>query len=209
MVFSSRERYVGMAVAAAVAVFALDRYLLSPYLASVEKLERDQQQVTADLEQDDLLFRRQRELRQVWSQMRTSGALVFDTSEAELQLATALSGWAEQTGVRVDEKRGEQPVREGDFYRIGYRFVGGGSTAAVSKFLWLVETSRLPIRVNDLTLNPRRENTDDVTIRMTVSTLSTLPTADATEAAGSLRASTNPAGAPNAPATRPTNGGQS
>ena len=184
MVFSKRERYVAIAVGAAVAIFALDRYLLSPYLSRLEKVRVDQQEATLTLDQQSKLFREQRQLRKVWSEMRSGGSLVSDSFQAEAQLMQALQTLADETGVKVSGRKAEQPVREGDFYRTGVQFGGTGSTASISKFLWRLETAPLPIRVSEMTLRSRQENTDNLTVNLNVSTLSILPSADTPDEGG-------------------------
>ena len=194
MVFSNRERYVGIAVAAAVAVFAIDRYLWTPYTERLAVAHQKLEEASLKEQQAALVVRQQKELKPVWAQMRSEGRLVPNESEAEGQLAASFTEWADESGVRLSGRRSEQPIKEGDFFRIGYQVSGTGSTAAVSRFLWHVETAKLPIRVNEMSLNARRENTDDLTVRLTVSTLSIVPTNET--------ADRPPAGA--APATNST-----
>jgi hypothetical protein len=46
----------------------------------------------------------------------------------------------------------------------------------VGMLLWAVETAAIPVRVDDLTIKPRaREGFDDLTIDLSVSTLSSIP----------------------------------
>lgn len=177
MVFSNRERYVAIAVAVAVAIFVLDRYLLTPYLARLEEVDARQQDATEELDKQIHVIRQQRQLRSVWSNIRSGGGLVADRSEAEARLLEALQQWADESGVKVGTRKPEQPVPDGEFLRTGVQFSGTGSTAAIAKFLWRLETAPLPIRVSEMTLRSRRENTDDLTVNLNVSTLSIVPSA--------------------------------
>ena len=178
MVFSKRERYVAIAVALAVGVFAVDRYLLTPYLTRLDEVGIKQLEATRQLEEQTRLFNRQAQLQDVWTAMRSGGALVPDASEAEAQLMNALQEWADESGVKVGTRKAEQPVPAGDFKRTGVQFSGRGSMASVSRFLWRLETAHLPIRVSELTLRANRENTDDLIVQLNVSTLSIVPGTD-------------------------------
>jgi hypothetical protein len=184
VVFSNRERYVAIAVAAAVAIFGADRYLLTPYMARLDKARTDQEVASLKLDSQTKTLRQQRELRKVWSDMRSRGSLVPDAFQAEAQLMQALQALADETGVKVSGRKAEQPVREGDFYRTGVQFGGTGSTASISKFLWRLETAPLPIRVSELTLRSRQPNTDELIVTLNVSTLSIVPSADTPDQAG-------------------------
>jgi hypothetical protein len=195
VVFSNRERYVGVAVAVAVAIFALDRYLLSPYLARLEAVDLEQQDATVQLDKQTAVFNDQRRLRKVWSDMRANNALVPDAWQAEAQLMQALQTWADEAGVKVGTRKPEQPVPEAGFVRTGVQFTGTGSTAAISKFLWRLETAPLPIRVSELTLRSRVENTDNLTVNLNVSTLSIVPTPETARQPAGGRAAA-PADAP-------------
>jgi hypothetical protein len=178
VVFSNRERYVAIAVGLAVLVFALDRYLLTPYLTRSDAANIQLQQVIKEQEDARRIYQRQSRLGGVWTDMRRTGGLVADASEAEAQLADALEEWFQESGMRSESRKPDRPIAEGEFYRIGFQVSGFGSTAQVGKFLHLLETAKVPVRINDIQLRSRRENTDDLSLRINLSTLCVMPSSE-------------------------------
>jgi hypothetical protein len=44
---------------------------------------------------------------------------------------------------------------------------------SIARLTWALETAQIPVRVNEMTITPRKEGTDDLQIQLSVSTLST------------------------------------
>ena len=63
------------------------------------------------------------------------------------------------------------------------------------KLLWSLETATIPVRVNDMQVTPRREGTDDLTIRLSVSALCMPPDAGAKPPPGAGDKPAAPSGA--------------
>jgi hypothetical protein len=62
---------------------------------------------------------------------------------------------------------------------------GTGNMRAVARFLYLAETTTLPLRIRELQIGSRKEGTDDLSVQLKLSTLYMgLESAEAPQAAG-------------------------
>ena len=71
----------------------------------------------------------------------------------------------------------EHVSQEKAFEVLSYDVTATGSTPAVAHLLWALETATIPLRLNEVQISSRPENTDNLTVRMNISTLS-LPEAN-------------------------------
>lgn len=179
MVLSSREKYIAIGTAAAVAILVLDQLALSPYLARRTAINTERAQVMEDLNKANDLFTRQRKLRNVWANIE-KGGLKVDSSAAESQALQAVLDWAQSAGVELAAIKPERSTQEKWFQVIRFHVTANGPMASISRLLWSLETAAIPVRVNDVQIIPRREGTDDLTVQLGVSTLCLLPDSDKT-----------------------------
>ncbi len=168
---SRRELYIAIGTAIALALLALDRLLLTPYLERRSTLAADRQQAVAQLSQAQSLFDRQRKLRPIWATIQKSG-LKADASAAESQAMHAILSWTQSAGVDLTTLKPERTTQEGPFQVSSFHVTATGPMAAVSRLLWAMETPDIPIRVNDVQISPRKEGADDLSVQLSVSTLS-------------------------------------
>jgi hypothetical protein len=185
MVLSKRERIIAVVAFAAVAVLVLDHYALSPLLDASARLDEERTAAEAELGKSTTLFHRQDVMAHKWKDMVTGG-LKSDPAEAEGQVLHALQGWADQARLSLASVKPERSMQGEELREITVQTSGTGSMDAVSRFLYLIDESQLPLRIKDLQLGARREGTDDLSLQVRVSTLylaqpAKAPAAPATE----------------------------
>jgi hypothetical protein len=197
VVLSKRERYIGFATAGVVALLVLDHFLISPLFARRTQVETDAQTMEIQSNQAKQLFASSPRMNVRWKEMVAAG-LKSDLTEAQSQAMQSLNTWAHDAGVTISSLQPDPVDRTSkkDLQQPSFRLSGAGSMRAVTRFLWSVQTARIPMRVITLDLSSRKEGTDDLTMNLTVSTLALSPQS-ATAVAGGP-------GAANAP--RPTAG---
>ncbi len=99
-----------------------------------------------------------------------SGGLKSDPGDAEQQLYDAVRDFARESGVNILTSDAPQRVPQKERTQIvRLRVSGKGTTAAFSKMLWKVETSPLPLKVDEFTLTG--QGNDDLTVSLVVSTI--------------------------------------
>lgn len=170
MVISKRERYIGIGVGAALALLMVDRYALTPYSERREALQREK----TDLELKSInakgAFNTQRSLQNDWKAIRSH--MKGDSSEAEGQARTALRECAEASGVTLGEVNADRPTTGQDGFRIvNLRVTVTGRMATVSRMLWQIETMPIPLRIASADIMSRGENSDDLKMDLTITTL--------------------------------------
>ena len=174
MILSKRERYMATFVLVAVAVLVLDRYALTPYLARRAQLTAAKLSILGELDGAQILFARKTQLSPKWEEMLNSG-LKTDAAAAESAVLNALRDWSQESGLALSTLKPERSIQRAELSELTFQAAGVGTMSAVSRFLWRVESSPLPVRVNDLQLGARREGTDDLTLQVRVSALCLAP----------------------------------
>jgi hypothetical protein len=170
MVLSKRERLIILATAIVVAMLVLDRYAVTPLLEAREVLEAQKQVLVADLARAGALLARKHQTQPKWKEM-LAGGLQSDPAEAESQILHAVRNWSMEAGLRLSSVKPERLPEKTALPEIAFQAVGTGSMSAVSRFLWRLETAKVPIRVKELQVGARKEGTDDLTLQVRLSTL--------------------------------------
>ena len=171
MARSRRENLLIFGVAAAVAVFALDRYVVTPYRDARDAIAADKSVAAEQLADASRLFHRERQLRKAWAEMQAAGVDAAP-SEAERRMLHAVRQWAQDAGIRNLSLRPERTNKDFGFVKVTVHATGSAQTAAVAKMLWAVESAAMPVRVDDVQMSPTKgEGVDDVQVTLTVSTL--------------------------------------
>lgn len=170
MAMSKRERMIAIGTGAAIALFAGDRYVVSPYFDARQTVAKEREQVTARSEDAQRTFNRQKRLNKEWEAM-VSGGLKSDAGDAEQQLYEAVRDFAREAGVTVLTSDPQRVARADRTQVVRLRVTGTGTTASFSKLLWRIETSALPLKVDEFTLTSRSQGNDDLAVSMAVSTI--------------------------------------
>jgi Tfp pilus assembly protein PilO len=170
MILSRRERLIIVVAATALAAAGLYYYVLTPLLDYRDALETQKQKALAELQRDTALLNHKREADPKWREMIAAG-LKRDPAEAESQILHAVQDWSKETGLRLTSLKPERLPDKKSLQEISFQAVGTGSMNAVSRFLWRIETAKVPLRVKELQLGARKEGTDDLTLQLRLSTL--------------------------------------
>ena len=170
MALSKREKYIAVGTGLAVAVLAVQTLVVSPYVARSTALDHDIDDLTKQKHEMEDTFSRQRRLRPVWADLK-KGGLSADLSATDSQTANALYYWAQSAGVATESLQPDRSSTENQFLVSGFRFTGTGRTPAVAQLLWDIETANIPVRLTEVQVAPHKEGTDDLTVQLSISTL--------------------------------------
>jgi hypothetical protein len=178
MSLSTRERYMAVAVSAAIGVWAFDRAALSPYLARRDELARKQGDVATQLSKARKVIADRDAMRQEWDRLGAAGPRA-DPSEAERLMMHAIQQWAQECGVGGLSLKSERANEPHGFIRVTVHATGTGAMPAVAALLWRVESATtMPVRVGDLQVSPVKEGAGDLQLQWDVSTLAASPEAE-------------------------------
>jgi hypothetical protein len=176
MNFSKREKIILLLVGLAVLVFAGDRYVLTPFMQQRDDLATQLATDAEKMRKAHQLFDANRNAVAKWNLMLTSG-LKADASSAESQMLHSLQNWAQESGMHPPSVKPERSEQDKQFRKIVFRATGEGSMDSIAQFLYRIQTSTIPARVTDIQLAAKKENTDDLTVTIGVSTLFLAPEA--------------------------------
>jgi len=170
MILSKRERLIIAATLIVVGAAVLYNYVVTPLLDRLDALEAEKQRMLGKMDWARDLLDRQHRLGPKWKEMTAAG-LKRDPAEAESQILHAVRDWSTEAGLRLTSLKPERLPEKKTLQEISFQAVGTGSMNAVARFLWRIETAKVPIRVKELQLGCRKEGTDDLTLQLRLSTL--------------------------------------
>jgi hypothetical protein len=170
MAMTKRERYIGIVTLAVVGILVLDRIIVTPLMD--QKTDLDAKLVSArdDLSSANRLFATSRRLDREW---RTAAghSLKNNESEAESQILNSIGEWVQYSGISMSATKRERTEKDKEFVKISYRATATGSMRQVGEFLWKIQTATIPVRITDISINSRKDGTDDLAVQMGIATV--------------------------------------
>ncbi|MCX5684563.1 MAG: hypothetical protein NT049_12865 [Planctomycetota bacterium] len=174
MFLSKRERFIIIAAVIVVSLLALDRYVVTPLMECCDREAARKESLLVEMQRGRDLLDRKREIAPKWREMIATG-LKRDPTEAESQILHAVGDWAKDAGLKLASVKPERMPDKRNLQEISFHAAGTGSMFAVSRFLWRLETSKVPIRVKEMQIGARKEGTDDLSLQLRLSTLYQAP----------------------------------
>jgi hypothetical protein len=179
---NERERKIAMVVVAALVAMLLYYFVYEPYASARADLLSGISDVQDKLDHATSVFSRQRRLAKVWTELQ-AGGLNVDPARAGHQTLAALDTWAKNSGFTLVTYKPDRTTQEGTFDVVSLSASGTGQMPQVARMLADIETAGIPLRVNDLTITPQKEGTDELQVRFGLSALCQ-PPADSTAKPG-------------------------
>src|SRR4051812_21991345 len=176
MILSKRERYIVIGTVVVVGVLALDRLFLTPLIERRQETNANILLESERAEKATAMVSNRSRVSRKWNELSGS-SLKIDGANAESQIIRAVNDWAQDAGLNVSSVKPERAEKEKikdketQFMKITFRANATGNMAAVSRFLYRLQTSKVPIRVTDLSINTRRDGVDDLSLDLGISTI--------------------------------------
>ena len=191
MVFTKRERISALAALLGIALFLGDQFVLEPYLSYRKDLQKKLAQADLNLDRAQQFVKNQPRVAKDWRDLQAAG-LKDNASDAESEMLDYLTRWGGGTGLTLTSSRQDRPLPEKDktFQEIVFRASANGSMSAIAQMLSRIETSKLPVRVTQVSISPRKEATDDLSVQITLSILCLAPAPEAGNSARTPRGET-------------------
>lgn len=174
MNLSRREKIIGLVTGIVLGALVLDQLVVSPLLERLDNAVTMIQQHQEDLQKAESTFTSDLAARKRWKQMVGNG-FKTDASAAEGQLLDRVRDAAQRSGISVQSFKPERSEKVSGFYRITIRVTATGNTSQAARFLYLLQTSTIPLKVMDLQISSRKDGTDDLAIQMGVATIFDVP----------------------------------
>ena len=177
MVLSQREKYIAIGLGAALGLLVLDRLFFTPLSDWDVKLLDDRSSADAAVAKESRLFNRQHALMKVWREINTP-ALKSEPAEAQSQLQNALVTWAQESGLQPTGFHPEVLAEKNGFVESVIQAGFKGTTSTLADFLWRVESSQIPVRIDEMQISSHTEGVDELQVQMKISTISKVPDAN-------------------------------
>ncbi len=150
MVLSKRERIILIGTVLVVGLFVADKAIYAPVQAKLGAMDIERAELLREVNEAKSLFEQQRKLRPAWQQMLDEG--FRNDTEAESRVFRALGDWSYEADLDVTSTKPDRMTGEKGLKEMIFVLAGEGTLQAVAHFLWLVETSPLPIKIKQVTL---------------------------------------------------------
>jgi hypothetical protein len=170
MALSTRERTVTLVVLFACAAFVVDSVVIAPYLTARHTLADRKQKQQLELDKAHRILDAEKRLRRKLALL--SGRIKPDPAAAEAQLLHLLSDFQQQAGVANASFQRVRTAEDHGYTHLTYHVSATGSMASLAMLLYRIETSAIPLRVDDVQVAPRHDPGDELIVQLNLSTLS-------------------------------------
>lgn len=152
-----RRRILLVVAACCIGVLVLDALVLRPLFAAWDDQSGRIAQAAQDIERGTALVEREEAIRTRWQGMKDA-SLPKDTGKAESMVLEAIAEWSSRSGLDIAGIRPRWVAMRGVGDRMEVRLTAEGSMAAVARFLYELETSALPISLEDTQIRARDDD---------------------------------------------------
>ena len=159
-----RERLLIIAALVCIAAFAGDRFIVGPLVgawkARNERIASLEQMVATG----EQLLERREAITQRWDEMRAR-SLPADAADAENRVLNAVGDWAIASRLNVVALKPRQLLDNAQvFSGLEVRVSANGTLESVARFLYELERSPLPLRVENVEIRARDNNGADLSL---------------------------------------------
>ena len=170
-----RQRLLAGLAIAFVALFALDRLIITPLTEGWKNRSTALAQLRKSIEQGTLLVQRESSTRGRWNEIRRS-TLPVNASQAEKELLAAFEKWSADSRVSISSIRPQWKKGATDDYSVlECRVDAAGSLPVLAKFLYSVESSPIAVRTESVEFTARDNNGDQIALGLLISAVRLAP----------------------------------
>jgi len=171
MMLTKREQKIGVVTVAVIIILALDRFLLTPYLETRERLDSEKQKLIAELRKSRAVLAEWKEMPPLWEEI-PDGETETGAAGREGDALSAIRSWSEESRMTLSLLKPEGKEKKGKLAENIFQVVGTGTMSSVSMFLWKVENASRPsLKIKDMQLAARKEGVDDLTLQVRIGEL--------------------------------------
>ena len=158
-----QKKFLSLAAAVCVGVFLADKIVLSPLIgiwrARSEQITIIQRQV----QQGEQLIEREHTLRTRWKEMEDR-SLPRDPSVTESDVLRSVDQWAQESRVSFTSIKPQWSQSEDGVSLFECRTEATGRIDQIVKFLYLLETAELPLKIEQLKISAGNDSDDRLAV---------------------------------------------
>ncbi len=177
---SKREKRIGIVAGVVLGALVLDQVMFTPLWTRYGEASQRVETAQRDLDAARRTFENDEHARRRWTEM-AGRTLMTNAPDSEVQLLNRAREWADASRLSLQSLKPERSEREEGFQKITIRATAIGSMRQVAQFLYQVQSADIPVRISDIQLTARKENTDDLSVTIGLSTIYLPPDAGDTE----------------------------
>ncbi len=170
MILSKREHKIAMVTLIVIVILFLDRFLFTPYIKKRDMLMSEIENLVVQMRKSRGILLQWKELSSGWENTVKADRQTAETGIGSGTL-NALRQWAEESNMSLSLLKPEGANKKEKLDEHIFQVVATGSMMNISRFLWKVESSQLPLKIKNLQLATRKEGSDDLTLQVRIGEL--------------------------------------
>ena len=170
MVLSKRERRIFWTTLVVMVLLVSDRFVINPGLEALDSVSEEKQRLSDEVRAMRAVLNHGTTRARQWQEMIENG-LMNDPSAAQSSMLHALEEWSDQSRVGLTSVTPQRPTSDRGLRDILFTVAGKGDMASIGEFVWLIEQTRMPVRINSLTLGSTNASGQDLILTLKLSLL--------------------------------------
>jgi hypothetical protein len=166
---SKRERLILICTIALVAAAGLYYWPVKPMLDQRQQMHAENQALTIRLARQQKVLGHRRELGPLWTAMQPS--LKETADQAESQAMHTLRDAAAEARLSPPSYRPERLLDESAMPQVSVKVDGAGTMQSVTRFLYLLDSAEIPLRMTELTMTSKKPGGDEINFTLRVTTI--------------------------------------
>lgn len=171
---SKRESILALIIVAVLGGWGLLVWVIDPALAAYSAVQDETKQLEKELENARVLTDSEQTIRRRWSEYEKAG-LSRTMENADAETGGALFVWAEEAGfkkINLSDGRSRQDD-ELPFGELSYTLQTSGSLNQICDLLWAIRQSPFPLKIEKCVIDLRNDQSQELQLSLSVSTLYT------------------------------------
>jgi Tfp pilus assembly protein PilO len=174
MKIENRQQFLIVLTIAAAALLLGNSLIYEPLVNLWSARAAQIKQLRTKVHDGKLLVQREAGLRSRWSDM-SANTLPANTSLAENQVLTALSGWSRDSGAEVTSIMPQWKNDSTNYMTLNCRVEASGTLGMLSQFLYSIEKGPMALKPDSVELSAHDPTGQQLTLGLQVSGLALLP----------------------------------
>lgn len=170
MTLNQREKKIAWVVGSLLGLYVLYAFVLTPlYLEPIRILDRNIATKRQQQMQERELLANRGKVRTEWDKLIQAG-LTTDSTDATTRFTESINRMIQSSRVRLVQFGGERPVTNArsDFAEVPFNLQVNCSSSNLGSLLYSLETSGLPIRVDNVTISAIRPGEDNLNVELKI-----------------------------------------
>ena len=170
MVLSKRERRIFWTTLGVMVLLISDRFVIDPALKALDSVSKEKGELVKQVSDMRRVLNQSKTRTRQWQAMIEQG-LMDDPSSAESTMSRALEEWSDRSRVHLTSVTQQRSASDKGLGDIVFTIAGKGDMASIGEFVWLIEQTPMPVKINSLTLGSTNASGRDLTLALKLSLL--------------------------------------